>query len=108
MSQNFNENNSDEKFAYQNVMDTNRNTRTFSIVSLIAAVLSIILCFLPTLGIIFGVLAVSFSLFSRKRLGYFDGFSLAGLILGIIGIVFSAFALILRNIIVAAIASLFA
>ena len=109
MSQDFNNNNNNEEnYAFKNVMGGGKNSRLFSILSLIFAILSIICSFLPVLGIIFGVLAISFSLFSRRTLGYFDGFSLAGLILGIIGVVFSIAALILKSLLVNMIAGLFA
>ncbi len=108
MSQSFNENNNnEEKYAYKNVMGTSQNSRAFSVASLILSILSIICSFLPVLGIILGVLAISFAIFSRRNLGYFDGFSLAGLILGIIGAVFSVAALILRNILISLVAGLF-
>ena len=38
-------------------------------------------------GIIFGVLSVAFAFISRRNLGYFDGMSIAGLVLGIIGFI---------------------
>ena len=37
---------------------------------------------------IFGILAIVFAVVSRVRLGYFDTFTVAGMILGIFGTVF--------------------
>ena len=65
-------------------------SRLWSVLALIAAVLSILLCyFAPILGIVLGVIAIGLSVVSRFRIGYFDGFSIAALICAIFGIVFS-------------------
>ena len=75
-------------FAYKTVMKAEGKKRTFSVVSLIISVISIFLFVFPPVAIALGVTGVVFSLLSRKNLGYFDGFSIAGLIVGIFGIVF--------------------
>ena len=115
MSQNFNEkskaneagSSAEDKYVYKNVMNGKQNSRKWSVVSLILSLLSISLCFVPWLGIILGLTAIGFAVFSRKCIGYFDGFALAGLILGIFGTVFSITAMILKNILVNIIAALF-
>ena len=55
-----------------------------------------------------GLGAIAFSLYSKRCLGYFDGLSLAGLMIGIFGVVFSVAALLLKNIVLSFIASFFA
>ena len=115
MSQEFNENSkveseesADSDFAYKSVIGGKKNTRLWSIISFVLALLSIPFCIVPVVGIITGLGAIAFSLYSKKCLGYFDGLSLAGLMIGIFGVVFSVAALILRNIILAFFATLFA
>ena len=71
-------------------------SRIWSVLGFIGAVLSVIFCFLPVLGIIFGIVAIGLSVLSRIKLGYFDGFGIAALLTGIFGIVFSAGSIILE------------
>lgn len=115
MSQDFNEkskvneegSSAEDKYAYKNVMSGKQNSRKWSVVSLILSLLSVALCFVPWLGIILGLSAIGFAAFSRNCIGYFDGFALAGLILGIFGVVFSLTALILKNVLLNLIVGLF-
>ena len=37
----------------------------------------------------FGIAAIVFSLLAKRNLGYFDGMAVAGIVLGIFGLVFS-------------------
>ena len=78
----------EDGFAYKTVLKGEGNKRTFSVISLILSVISVFLFVFPWASIALGVLGVVFSVLSRRNLGYFDGFSLAGLIVGIFGIVF--------------------
>ena len=78
----------EEKFIYKNILKENNKTRVWSLASLVAAVFSIVFCFLPVLGIIFSLFSVALSVVSRRVLGYFDGLSIAGLTVGIFGFVF--------------------
>ena len=64
-----------------------RKTYGWSLASMISGILSVICCCTGYAGIVFGVLAIVFSVISRKNLGYFDGMAVAGLVLGIIGFV---------------------
>lgn len=80
--------NKEEKFIYKDLFKEKNNTRVWSLASLLAAVLSVIFCFLPILGIILSLFSVALSVISRRVLGYFDGLSIAGLIVGIFGFVF--------------------
>ena len=115
MSREFNENSkveseatADSDFAYKSVIGGKKNTRLWSIISFILAILSIPFCVVPIVGIIMGLGAIAFSLYSKRCLGYFDGLSLAGLMIGIFGVVFSVAALLLKNIVLSFIASFFA
>ena len=67
-------------------------SRGLSITSLVLGILSVLGCCCCTpLGVVAVVLAIVYS----KRAGKLDGMALAGLILGIIGIVFSVIAIII-------------
>ena len=90
-------------YAYKKVMPKKQNRRTWSVVSLALAVLSVLLFRVPWAGLILGLLAVGCAALSRKNLGYFDKLSLAGLIIGIFGIVFALSGLLLSKLLVAAI-----
>lgn len=84
-----------EEYAYKNVISEKGNTRLYSVISLACAVLSVIFFFVPWLGLIFGIIAIGFSLISRKHLDYFEVLALVGLIVGIFGLVFSLTGIIL-------------
>ena len=82
--------NNEQDYAYQTVMRNGRpKNMGFSVASLALGILSVVCCCLGYGGAILGALAVAFSIISKKRLGYFDGMSIAGLVLGIFGFVFS-------------------
>lgn len=76
---------------YDEIFDTTkRNTRVFSVVSLILAAVSLLCSFVGPLGFILGILSVAAALVSRRVLGYFDGIGVAGLVLGIFALAFGA------------------
>ena len=91
----FNENeqgnqNQNEENDYLFKMVTNNGkpkTYGWSIASLVCGILSVVCCCMGYSAIIFGILAIALSFISRKNLGYFDGMSIAGLVLGIIGFI---------------------
>lgn len=89
----------DSEYAYKTVIDGKGVSRIWSLVSLISAVLSVGLCFLPWLGLVFGILSVVFAVISRNNIGYFDTLGLAGLIVGIFGIVFGIGAFAFQHIV---------
>ncbi len=62
-----------------------RKTYGWSVASLVCGILSVICCCVGYGAVVLGVLAIVFSIISRKNLGYFDGMAIAGLVLGIIG-----------------------
>jgi len=88
------ESSGDEKsYAYKTVLDGTPRSRGFSVASMVLGIVSICLSSGLYIGFILGGLAIVFSIVSRKILGYFDGMSIAGIILGIFGLVFSAFSI---------------
>ena len=89
---------SEQDYAFQTLMRNGRpKTFGWSVASLVMGLLSVVCCYLGWSGIIFGIAAFLLSLLSRKKLGYFDGMSIAGLILGIFGFVFGVSILISVN-----------
>ena len=76
---------------YDEIFDaTKPKTIGFSVASMVLGILSVICCCMGWSGLILGALAIVFSIVSRKVLGYFDGMSIAGLIVGIFGLCFGA------------------
>ena len=71
-----------------------KRSRLWSVISLGCAILSVLLCAVYFVSLPFAIAAIVFAVISRRTLGYFDGLSVAGLILGVVGIVFSSFALV--------------
>lgn len=78
-----------ENFAFKNVVSNKKIRRTWSVISLICAILSVGFFWLSWLGLVFGALSVSFALLSRRELSYFDSISVSSIIIGIFGIVFA-------------------
>lgn len=81
---------SEERYTFTDLTGKNRpGNSTFSFVSLASGALSVLFgfCRVEALGLLLAVAAVLFALLSRKRQGYFDGKSIAGLFLGIFGAV---------------------
>lgn len=92
----------EDEYAYKTVIKNKQNRRTWSVASLALAVLSILLLYFPIVSLIIGALSVGAGALSRKNLGYFDKLTLAGIIVGIFGIVFSVAGLIFGGIIAGA------
>ncbi len=87
-----NQNNSE----YKKVLLDKQHSRAWSVASLTVSIVSLICCcFVSWLGIVLSALAIVFAIISRRNIGYFDGLSLAGLIVGIFGIVFGVASIIL-------------
>ena len=97
---------SEQKYAFKNVIKKNPNKRTWSVVSIVLACLSLVSVILSPLSIILGILAIGAAILSRVNLGYFDKLSLAGLIVAIFGVVFSICGIILSSIIASQLALL--
>ena len=97
-NQNSNSSYNEEEYAFQTLMRNGRpKTVAWSVASLIAGIVSVVCCSLGWTGIILGALAVIFAILSRRMLGYFDGRSIAGLVLGIFGFVFGVAIVIAIN-----------
>lgn len=77
----------DNEFAYQRVNFRKPRKMGWSLVSFVSGLISVMCCCLGFAGIVFGALAITAAVFSRIKEGSFDGFSISGLVLGIIGIV---------------------
>ena len=78
-----------QDYAFRTVMRNGKpKTMGWSVASLVLGIISVVCCCFGYASLILGVLAIVFSVLSRKALGYFDGLSIAGLILGIFGLVF--------------------
>lgn len=74
-------------------------TRAWSVAALVLSILSLLCCCFNWLGLGLGILAIVFSVVSRKSLGYFDGMAVAALVVGIIGTVFGLSLVIMTPII---------
>lgn len=78
----------ENEFVYKAVMDGKRKSRAWSVASVVVSVVSLICCCAHWVGAVLGALAIIFAIISRKNIGYFDGLAIAGLIIGIFGVVF--------------------
>ena len=95
MGEEWNKNENEEElneqdYAFQTL---NRNGKPkslgWSVVSLVMGAAAVFTCTFGWASIIFGVFSILFAIMSRRILGYFDGKTIAGLILGLFGIVFA-------------------
>ena len=66
----------------------------WAVISFAAGILSLALSSFYYAGFVFAVGSVVTSLISRRNLGFFEKYSIMGLVFGIMGFVFSLFALI--------------
>lgn len=86
---NISEASGDGEDRYYEIFEKSKHkTLGWSVASLAFGIISVLCCFLGWGGLIIGAVAVILSVVSRISLGFFDGMSIAGLILGIFGIVF--------------------
>ena len=89
----------DVNYVYKNVMQDKQQKRTWSVISLALAILSILLVYFSWVGLILSLAAVVCAVISRKNLEYFDKPSLFGLIIAIFGVVFSLSGIIFADVI---------
>ena len=76
-----------DEYAYKSVITkTKQNRRTWSVISLALAVLSILFIWVSWVSIVLAIASIACALVSRKNLGYFDKLSLAGIFVGMMGI----------------------
>ncbi len=68
--------------------------RGWSVISMFSGILAVILCSVYYVSLVFAIISIVTALVSRRKLGYFDRLSLAGLLVGIVGCVFGVFSLI--------------
>lgn len=90
---------SEGKYVYKSVIKNKENRRTWSVASLVLAVLSVLSLFVSWLGLTLGLLSACAGVVSRKNLGYFDKLSLAGIIIGIFSCVFAVAGIIFGELI---------
>ena len=69
-------------------------TRLWSIISTVLAAVGAILVLVPAIGIFFGAAGIGFSIYSRKKNGYFYRLAVAGIIIGAIAVASCAFFLV--------------
>ena len=65
----------------------------WAVISLVAGILSLVLCPVYYVGMIFVALTCLCTAVSRRNLGFFDKYSTTGLILGIVGLVCNIFSM---------------
>lgn len=75
---------------YKTVVADAKKTRAWAVASLVLGIVSVLCCCISWFGIVAGALSMLFTVISRKSLGYFDSLSVAGMIIAIFGIIFSA------------------
>ena len=73
-------------------------TLLWSVISFTLGILSLALCGFYYVSFVLAALAVGFAMFSRKNLGFFERYSIMGLVFGIMGFVFSIFSLVATSI----------
>ena len=85
----------EQDYAFQMLTRNGKpKTRGWAVASMVLGILSVVCCCFGWSGILMGAGAVILAIVSRRNLGYFDGMTIAGLILGIFGFVFGATILI--------------
>ena len=86
-----NEEMGEQDYAFQTLNRHGKpKTLGWSIASLVMGIVSLFTCLFGWASIVVGVIAIAFAIISRFSLGYFEGKSIIGLILGIFGTVFGA------------------
>lgn len=88
-------NTGDSEEFYDLPLSLSSRTLLWAVISIVCGVLSILCSRFYYAGYVFAAAAVSFSVISRKTLGFFEKYSIMGIIFGIMGFVSSSFALIL-------------
>ncbi len=85
----------EQDYAFQMLTRNGKpKTRGWAVASMVLGILSVVCCCFGWSGILMGAGAVILAIVSRRNLGFFDGMTIAGLILGIFGFVFGATILI--------------
>ncbi|MBQ8350793.1 MAG: DUF4190 domain-containing protein [Clostridia bacterium] len=71
-----------------------RQSKAFSIASLVLGIVAIVCCCLSPVSLICAVLAIVFAVLHRRQVGFFEGMSIAGLVCGIIGAVLAIYLIV--------------
>lgn len=74
---------------YKVVIEPKSRSKAWSVAALILSIASIMCCCVYWVGLVCGALGIIFAVISRRSLGYFDGLSIASIIVSIFGLVFS-------------------
>ena len=89
---------SGERYSFRDLTGEDKpGNMLFSWLSLIVAVAAVALSFLPPWSAVVGIVAIVLAILSRLRLGYFDGMTIAGMIISIVAIVFGLLFLLWRE-----------
>ena len=81
--------NNEQEYAFQTLTKIGTpKTKGWAVASMVIGIISVVCCCFGWSGIIMGAGAIILAIVSRRNLGYFDGMTIAGLILGIFGFVF--------------------
>lgn len=83
-------------------MENKEKKTGYGIASMILGILSIILCWVPFLGVSNGILAIVFFAMQKKR--GTTGMSVAGLVTGIIGLIVSTIYMLIYSILLSVLA----
>lgn len=86
------ESESDEYYALPNAIKS--RSLIWAVISFAAGILSFALCFFYYAGLALAATSLICALVSRKNLGFFEKYSIMGIILGITGFVCSVFSLV--------------
>ena len=68
----------------------------WSVISLVSAVLSVLLCPFYVPSLVLGAVAILCAVVSSRTLGFFNKMALVGLIVGIFGFIFGGFSMVLQ------------
>ena len=79
----------EQGYAYKNVIKDKQHRRTWSLVSLELAILSVLLTYFSWVGIVLALASGGAAAISRKNLGYFDKLSLTSIFIAIFGFMFA-------------------
>ncbi len=79
----------EQEYAFQMVTRNGKpKTKGWAVASMVIGIISVVCCCFGWSGIFLGAGAIILAIVSRRNLGYFDGMTIAGLILGIFGFIF--------------------
>ncbi len=80
--------NEEENYAYTVLTESGKSKNIgMTVAALVLGIVSVFGAVSGWVGMICGILAIVFSVIGRVKLGYFNGYAIAGLILGIFGTV---------------------